>query len=161
MRELYKNLFVGGDDSVTEAKKRGMNIIHACKDGDYSHRALLKYESMGAPKGPDYLVARRPGNLYLNLIDADDPNFIPDAAINEALDFIKNSLSKDKSVLVHCNKGQSRSPTIIFLYLYFEGKLPPEYHKALRAFRRLYPQYDPSIGLELYAKRRIREFKVR
>ncbi len=159
MKELYKNLYVGGDEAVPEARKRGMSIIHACKDGDFSHRALLKYESMGAPKGPEYLTARRPGNLYLNLIDADEPDFVPDAVINEALSFIKDNLAKDKSVLIHCNHGLSRSPTIIFLYLYSAGKLPAEYHRAIRAFRQIYPQYDPSIGLELYAKRRIRDWK--
>jgi protein-tyrosine phosphatase len=159
MKEVYKGLYVGGDDSVAEARKRSMSIVHACKDGEFSHRGLLKYESMGAPKGSEYLVARRPGNLYLNLIDADDPSFVPDAVMNEALAFIKDSLGKDKPVLIHCNHGLSRSPTIAFLYLYSVGKLPSEFHKALRAFRHLYPLYDPSIGLELYAKRRIRDMK--
>jgi rhodanese-related sulfurtransferase len=159
MREVFKNLYIGGDDSVSEARKRGMNIIHSCKDGPHSHRSVLKYESMGAPKGPEYLVVKRPGNIYLNLIDADDPSFIPDEIVNTALTAVKDSLSKDKPILIHCNHGLSRSPTIAFLYLYSAGKLPQEYHKALRSFRQIYPQYDPSPGLELYAKRRIREMK--
>jgi protein-tyrosine phosphatase len=159
IRELYKNLYVGDDAGVLEARKRGMNIVHAAKDGDFSHRSLLKYQSMAAPKGSEYLVARRPGNLYLNLIDADDPSFVPDEAITAALVFIKDSLSKDEPVLVHCNKGLSRSPTIVFLYLYSTGKLPSEYYKAIREFRKIYPKYDPSIGLELYAKNRIKELK--
>jgi protein-tyrosine phosphatase len=159
LKEVYKGLYVGGDESVSEARKRGMSVIHACKDGDFSHRALLKYESMAAPKGHEYLIAKRPGNLYLNLIDADEPDFVPDVVINEALNFIKESLGKDKSVLIHCNHGLSRSPTIAFLYLYSAGKLPSEYHRAIRAFRQFYPQYDPSTGLELYAKRRIRDWK--
>ena len=159
MKELFKDIYVGTDNDVPEARKRNFNIVHAEKDGEYSHRALLKYETQGAPKGSDYLCAKRPGNLYLNLIDADDPAFVPDAVINEALAFIKHSLDEGKSVLIHCNKGLSRSPTIVFLYLYSTGKLPRNHHQAIRAFRRLYPQYDPSVGLELYAKRRIKELK--
>jgi protein-tyrosine phosphatase len=159
MRELFKNLYIGTDDDVPEARKRGFDIIHAEKNGEYSHRSLLKYEGQSAPKGPEYLYAKRPHNLYLNLIDADDPSFVPDALINEALTFIKQSLDDGKSVLVHCNQGVSRSPTIVFLYLYSAGKLPQNHHQAIRAFRRLYPQYDPSTGLELYAKRRIKELK--
>lgn len=159
MREVYKNLYIGSDEDVTEARKRGFHVVHAAKDGPFSHRQLLGYEGMPAPKGHEYLIARRPGNLYLNLVDTDDPSYVPDEVINAALTFIKDSLAKNESVLVHCNKGLSRSPTIVFLYLYSTGKLPSEYHKAAREFRKIYPKYDPSIGLELYAKRRVKELK--
>jgi predicted protein tyrosine phosphatase len=161
MRELAKNLYVGSDKDVEKARGRGFSIVHACKDGEYSHRSVLNYTSMGAPRGSEYLVAKRNRELYLNLIDTSDPAFVPDGVIDPALDFIQEQRDDGRSVLVHCNHGISRSPTLILLYLYKTGKLPRETHKALRLFRQLYPDYDPATGLALYAKRKIQEFKAK
>lgn len=159
MKEVFKNLYVGPEEDVPKAREKNMAVVHSCKEGPYSHRSLLKYEERSAPKGPEYLVAKRGNELYLNLVDSDDPNFIPDAAINSALVFIKDHLNKNQPVFIHCNYGKSRSPSLAFLYLYSIGKLPREYHNALRTFKTLYPDYDPALGMALYAKKRIRELK--
>jgi len=159
MREVYKGLWVGPEEDVPKAREKGMSIIHACKEGPYSHRSVLDYKSLGAPKGSEYLVARRGKEVYINLVDSDDPNFIPDDAVNAALVFIKENLDKNQSVFIHCNEGKSRAPSLAFLYLYSIGKLPREFHNALRTFRTLYPDYDPAIGMQLYSKKRIRELK--
>jgi protein-tyrosine phosphatase len=161
MKEVFSNLWVGSDKDVPQANQKRYAIIHACKDGDYSHRAVLKYKERSAPTGSEYLFAKRPDNLYLNLIDTDDPGFVPREVIDAALVFIKENLDKNRPVLVHCNAGQSRAPTIAFLYLYSIGKLPAEHHKAIRTFRQLYPDYEPSIGLKLYALKRVSELKNR
>lgn len=160
MKEVYKGLWVGADKDVPKAKEKGMAIVHAAKDGDFSHRSLLKYTAPGAPKDKEYLSAKRTDNLYLNLVDTDNPNFVPDELVNTALDFIAEELPK-KPVLIHCNKGQSRGPTIAFLYLYKHGKLPYEYYNAVRTFRQLYPDYEPSVGLRMYARNKISELKHR
>jgi predicted protein tyrosine phosphatase len=161
MKEVFSNLYVGSDKDVSRAKEKGFAIVHACKDGDFSHRSLLKYDTMAAPKSSEYLIAKRPDNLYLNLVDSDDPNYIPREVIDAALVFIKENLDKNRPVLVHCNMGQSRAPTIAFLYLYSIGKLPAEHHKAVRTFRQLYPDYEPGIGCKLFAMKRVGELKSR
>ena len=159
MKEVFSNLYVGSDKDVPKAKEKGFAIIHAAKDGDYSHRSLLKYTTMAAPKGPEYLVAKRPDNLYLNLVDTNDPNYIPREVIDAALVFIKENLDKNHPILVHCNAGQSRAPSIAFLYLYSIGKLPAEYYKAVRTFRQLYPDYEPAIGIKLFSQNFIKLLK--
>jgi predicted protein tyrosine phosphatase len=160
MREVYKGLFVGDDSDFEKVKNdSSWYIVRACKEGPGGHRNILHYTSPGAPKDRNYLFVKRSRFLVLNIIDAQDPTFVPDSLIDESLTFINDQLSKNHKVLIACNHGLSRSPTIAFLYLYSAGKLPQEYHKALRSFRQIYPQYDPSPGLELYAKRRIREMK--
>ena len=105
-------MYIGNEDDVPKARERGYAIVSACKDGKTSHRGLLGYQTMGAPKSsPEYLVARRPKHLYLNLIDGDDPKYVPDPVIDAALGFITEHLDKGESVLVHCVEGISRSPS--------------------------------------------------
>lgn len=153
MREVYKNLYIGNEDDVPKARERGYAIVSACKDGKTSHRGLLGYETMGAPKGAEYLVARRPRHLYLNLIDGDDPKYVPDQVIDAALSFITEKLDKGDSVLVHCVEGISRSPSLGLMWLVQNGKLARD--GAVRKFKQLYPDYDPAPGIKIYTKQRI------
>lgn len=153
MKELYKNLWVGNENDVAKAREKGYAIVSACKDGLSSHRQLLGYTSMGAPKGAEYLVARRPKHLYLNLIDGDDPRYVPDQVIDAALSFISEHMDKGQSVLVHCVEGISRSPSIALLWLVKNGKMPVD--GAVRKFKQLYPDYDPAPGIKIYTKQRI------
>ncbi len=154
MKEVYRNLWVGSEDDVPKAEARGYAIISACKDGKTSHRQLLGYTTMGAPKSsPEYLVARRKDHLYLNLIDGDDPKFVPDKVIDAALSFIAEKLDKNEPVLVHCVEGRSRSASIALLWLVLNGKLP--FEGAFRRFKQLYPDYDPSPGIKGYVRQRL------
>jgi predicted protein tyrosine phosphatase len=159
LREIYKGLYIGNEDDVPKARERGFAIVSACKDGKVSHRQLLGYETMGAPKGDEYLVARRPRHLYLNLIDTDRADFVPDKILDVASSFITEKLDKGESVLVHCVEGKSRSASLGFLWLYLNGKLPAEYHKAEKKFRTLYPDYDPAPGIRQAVKTRISKVK--
>jgi len=117
--QVYKDIFVG-DDAGFE-KVRGDNdwaIVRACKEGSGGHRDTLGYKTQGAPKNSQYLSVKKNNVLALNLIDADNPDYIPDDLIEEALKFIKDELAKDKKILIACNGGISRSPSIALLYLY-------------------------------------------
>jgi predicted protein tyrosine phosphatase len=149
MIEIYPNLFVGNADDY-ELQVKGQTdwaVVHACKEP--YHRRELGYTSRGAPKNhPEYLIARRGNRLILNLVDANDPNYIPKEIIDAALDFIKDGLGKSQKVLVHCNQGESRSPSIGMLYLATNTeKLPKEFTEAEQSFRQIYPMYNPSEGM--------------
>ena len=161
MREVYKGLYVGDDDDYLATKdKSDWAIVRAAKDGPGGHRDTLGYHTQGAPKGPDYLFTKKKNVLALNLIDVDDPSFIKDELIDEALKFIKDERAKDKKVLIACNAGVSRSPSIALLYLYTEGKLPTPYSQAMRTFRKLYPKYDPSAGIHIFTRRKISQLRA-
>lgn len=155
MKEVYKGLYVGDEDDVPKARERGYALVSACKDGKVSHRQLLGYTGMGAPKGDDYLVARRTNHLCLNLIDGDNPEYVPDQVLDAASSFITEKLDKGESVLVHCVEGKSRAPSLAFLWLVQNGKLPVNYNAAARQFQKIYPDYDPGDGIRLAVKKRI------
>lgn len=153
MREVVKNLFVGSEsDEISIRGQSGWYIIHACKEP--YHRHTLGYSGKAAPKShPEYLIARRPGRLVLNLVDAPDPNYIPAEIMDAAVQDIHDNIGA-LQVLVHCNQGASRSPTIALLYL---AKFTREfedmtYELAVQKFRQMYPEFSPAMGVSEYAR---------
>jgi len=157
MENIIKGLYVGSDDDIAEAKRRGYARLCACKDGPDSHRSMLGYTTHAAPKGKDYLMARDGDVMALNLIDSPDPEFIPDEVINEGLRFIKEMQDKGRILLVHCNAGHSRSATLVLMYLHAVGEMPQGFVGAERMFRVNYPPYDPGVGMRSHARERWRE----
>lgn len=154
MIEVFPNLYVGnGDDEAAVRGKDGWYVISAAKDP--WHRQALGYTGRAAPKDhQEYLRAVRPGHLILNLVDAADVAYIPAENINTAIDTIEAGLDEGRKVLVHCNQGQSRSPTIALLYLQrhdprFAGL---GYDDAVAKFKTIYPPYEPSKGMADYAR---------
>jgi len=150
MTEIYENLFVGhqGDYEYQVKGRDGWAVVHACKEP--YHRQLLGYTGRGAPKEhPEYYFAERGDRLYLNLVDAPNPAYIPQEIIDKAIAFIHEKLSEGMKVLVHCNQGESRSPGIGFLYLLRHTDALPttSLDEALTAFRKIYPTFHPSGGI--------------
>ncbi len=86
--------------------------------------------------------------MILNLVDVPNPAYIQKDIIDAALEFIHKGLSDSHKVLVHCNLGDSRSPSIGLLYLSkYTDKLPKEFSAAEREFRQIYPFYNPGKGM--------------
>jgi len=150
MTEIIANLFVGhqGDYEYQVKGQEGWAVVHACKEPH--HRQLLGYTTRGAPKDhPEYFFAERGDRLYLNLVDAPNPAFIPKEIIDKAIAFIREKLPEGMKVLVHCNQGESRSPGIGFLYLLSHSDALPKtsLEEALAAFQKIYPAFYPSGGI--------------
>lgn len=159
MIEIYSNLFVGNEvDASATIGKEGWYIIHACKEP--YHRQALGYSSRGAPKGhPEYLIARRDNRLFLNLVDAADPAYIAKEIIDAAVEAIDQNILH-KKVLVHCNQGMSRSPTIALLYLlkHTDALKAGSLADALQDFRGLYPAFNPAGGACGYIEKYWKEY---
>lgn len=149
MIEIHPNLFIGVvEDYESQAKgKSDWLTVHACKEP--YHRHELGYTSQGAPKDhPEYLIARRENRLILNLVDVPNPAYIRKEIIDAALEYIHKGLSEEKKVLVHCNLGESRSPSIGLLYLaIYTDKLPKDFPMAEQEYRKIYPSYNPGLGM--------------
>lgn len=147
-------LYVGdGADYTAVAGQLNWAIVSAAKDP--WHRAALGYTTPGCPKDhPEYLFARRGDHLILNMVDADDPKYFAPAMVNEALAFVWDSLDAGIHVLIHCNQGESRAPSLALLYLL---ETDPEYQRlslpAARAlFETVYPAYSPRPGIWGYVE---------
>lgn len=151
--EVYPNLFVGDDVAFQKLQgKPGWSFLRCCKEGPGGHRQLLGYSTLGAPKGTHYLWAKKGSVLALNLLDLSDPNFIDEGMVNRGLDFIEKRLNAGDKVLVACNQGLSRGPTMAMMYLRRIGDLPEGYRAAYKIFKTIYHKYDPGAGVQQYAK---------
>jgi hypothetical protein len=153
MIEVLSNLFVGSqDDEAAIRGQSGWFVVHACKEP--YHRKALGYSGRGAPKDhPEYLIARRKGCLILNLVDVNDVNFIAPQIIDAALLDIHQNITSSK-ILVHCNQGLSRSPTIVFLYLLKHSDVlnGQDHPTSVRRFQTIYPPYAPASGMAEYVR---------
>lgn len=153
MIEVHPGLFVGSE--ADELGTRGASewfVVHACKEP--FHRRALGYDGRAAPKGhPEYLVAHRPGCIILNLVDAPDPKFIRPEVIAAAIKAIADNITRSK-VLVHCNRGGSRAPTIALLYLCLHTPMfdDCDVARAAERFKALYAPYKPAAGMAGFAR---------
>jgi hypothetical protein len=149
--EVHPRLFVGSQDDYERRVRheQGWCVVHACKDP--YHREALGYSGRAAAKThPEYLIVRRGDRLILNLVDAADPAYIPEEIMDAALSFIEASLHADRPVLVHCNQGHSRAPSIALLYLraHTARFASTEFESAEHGFREIYPAYRPAAGVQ-------------
>ena len=150
MNEIYTNLFIGDDDDCyTCLLDSGFSIVHACKT---CHQEVLKYHGLLPHTHPNYLIYEHGKNLYLNMVDM--PNeFLAkytNPIFKHAMGFIKREI-QNKKVLIHCNFGYSRSPSLGFIYLAITGVISKKsINEAMNEFIKLYPKYSPGNGIILY-----------
>ena len=147
---MRNRIFVGNqaDYENTVAFQEGWMILHACKEP--YHREALGYKGRAAPRThPEYLIARRGNRLILNMVDVSNPNYFDKEMIDAGLNFIDEAIQKSMKILIHCNQGESRAPSIALLYLATRvGSLPIESLQIAEAeFRKIYPEYDPKPGI--------------
>lgn len=152
MIEVYSKLFVGDQDDYEYdvSQRSGWAIVQACKE-PYHRRALGYLPGKAAPKGPEYYVARRENRLILNMVDAPKPEFFyKEEMIDKALDFIDQMRANDINVLVHCNVGESRGPSIVLLYMAARLRVlsTESLQAAEKQFRTIYPKYNPKVGIQ-------------
>ena len=145
-------LFVGSDEDDAEAVKLGYAILVCAKDGPHGHRHMLGYKSLGAPKDANYFYTVKGKRMALNLLDHEDPEFIPPVVIFAGLNFVNHRLKEGDKVLVHCNAGHSRGPTMAEMFLRAIGELPSGFGTSEKVFRSLYPKYDPGVGMRSFAR---------
>ena len=149
MIEVYKNLFVG---STEDWKK--LNDTSGWKILQVSHK--IHQQTKGYTKGcnkddPEYYYCIRDNRMILNIIDNDylDNRYIDGIidTIQQGLKFIQDNIRKYK-VLVHCDQGQSSSPTVALLYLIVYTSLYKEFNDIeeiiMDFIKQKYPNYQPA-----------------
>lgn len=159
MIEVIPGLYVGSQNDYAAAKANNkMKVISAAKEP--WHREALGYTGRAAPKeDPEYLVAYRPRHVILNLVDPNDAKWIPREVIDAAVDEIAGGLDDGLDVLVHCNQGESRAPSIALLFLLTDSHNADTFHgcengdEVMDVFRQeFYPDYNPSEGFTQFVR---------
>lgn len=89
--------------------------------------------------------------IAVNIVDADDPKYFKVAMFNKLVRLIDDKIKSGHKVHIICNKGQSRSASLVLLYLAAKGTIPKNsYAKARFEFEKIYPQYLPGIGISKF-----------
>lgn len=146
-------IWIGDESDYESNKDKPWSFVLAAKEP--FHRKAIGYTTPGAPKGnPEYLICRRPNKLILNLVDADQVDFIIPEVIDSAIAFIEAEKQNGREVCVICNQGKSRSASIAFLYL-FKNRLC----RSLEEFRAFYPKYAPGRGMAEFVRQRVEKMK--
>lgn len=137
LTEIFKNLFIGDMEGCKRTNSEPA-IIHACKHPCYTNIFGKKIDK----QNPNYLFLEMSKDLYLNIVDSDEPIFYKET-FDVALRFIKKHI-EERKVILHCNMGRSRSPQIAMLYLF--NHLP--YREAQNQMLDIYNDYNPSMGID-------------
>lgn len=150
MQEVHNRIFVGCDYECFESKQ-GWVTVHACKSP--CHQIAVGYRGSLPSNHPNYLVLERKNNLYLNMIDPPQPLFMM-PLFTEFLRFTRIHWNNGKNIFIHCNKGESRAPSLALLFLAkVIGKISNEsFEKAKEEFMIIYPYYTPGIGIQIYLR---------
>lgn len=145
MTEIDENLYVGNlVDFENNQFDHNYYFVQACKEP--CHRRALGYSGRSAKEDhPEYLIAYRERRIILNMIDPPTGKYFENSMFEKSLIFIDENLQNGKKVLIHCNQGISRSPSIGLLYLATKGKIRNEnFIVAAEDFIKIYPNYIPS-----------------
>lgn len=156
IKQIAPHVFIGSGQDFEDAVTDGAGfdlIISAAKEP--WHREALGYKGRGAPKeDPEYLVAYRPGRVILNFVDAADVKYISEDCIAAALEELHAAVADGRDVLVHCNLGESRAPTIGLLYVLSCEDLNAGFKECENGYEvidryttHFYPDYNPGDGL--------------
>ncbi len=145
MTEIDKNIFVGNlIDYRNYQFDTDFHFVQACKEP--CHREALGYTKRTAEKNhPEYLIAYRERRIILNMTDPSTGKYFENILFQKSLEFIDENLNNGKKILIHCNQGISRSPSIGLLFLATKNKIRNEsFEIAKEDFRKIYPNYAPS-----------------
>jgi protein-tyrosine phosphatase len=147
LTEVIKGIFVGDDSTCCKGTEK-LAVVHACKLPCHSKAVNGKFLDRA---DPNYLSVRDPFNLYLNIVDPAIPLFFIET-FKIALSFMKEQWAAKRPILIHCNGGWSRSPSLALLFLAKITKTLPDhsYLSASRPFLLLYPRFSPGAGIKKF-----------
>lgn len=148
MISIENRLSIGAEKDCRSGTER-LSVIHACKSP--CHQRAVGYQGSLPTSHPNYLVLQRDHDLYLNIIDPPEPLYKAET-FERFLAFARTKYDSGASVLIHCNQGESRAPSLALLFLAKHiGALPDSsYEDAKRAFERLFPTYQPGKGIQRF-----------
>ena len=145
---INNRLSYGNESDCTHVGDGTIAVVHACKEP--CHRGAVGYSTRTIPSShPNYLALDQGHHLYLNLIDPPQPLFMM-PSFDSFLRFVDREIA-ERPVLIHCNQGESRAPSLTLLYMAKRLNLLPidSYLSAAAAFRQKYP-YNPGRGIQTW-----------
>ncbi|MCX5632289.1 MAG: hypothetical protein NTW93_01215 [Phycisphaerae bacterium] len=151
---LNTNLYIGAMADLDEINYQDWAVVHATQTVHYKIFNWDRKFNKPNKNHPNYICYEKDNRFSLNWVDGEAHlfNWSGAGTFIKVLDFIDKWI-QTKTVLIHCDQGQSRSPTLGLLYLAKRAKLIPcqSFELARTEFVKMYPYYSPS-GIGDYVK---------
>jgi predicted protein tyrosine phosphatase len=148
---MVSRLLSFGDEESCAPAATDTAVVHACKHP--CHCAAVGYAGKIDPAHPNYLAKQRANHLFLNIIDPPLPLFKPELfqIFFTFLDDWISGAEEARPIHIHCNRGESRAPSLALLLMAKRMEaLPNESYAAARAvFETKFP-YKPGEGIAKY-----------
>jgi len=144
---LNTNLYVGAIDDISNLNDKEWAIVHATQTIHYRLFGWDRKLNKPDKNHPHYIYYEEANRLSLNWVDG--KAFLYKWSGNETfikiLDFIDKWITQRK-VLIHCDQGFSRSPSLCLLY--FSKRKhnisDKSFLDAKAEFLKIYPNYSPG-----------------
>lgn len=140
MIEVCDGIWVGSLQDFKEVDEVKFAFVHATKSIFDKSFGEVFYENEN--------------HLYLNWVDAKEEKYFDYRGLGvgvviSALDFIDKWV-KERKILIHCDEGVSRSPSIAMAYMAKRLKIidDKDHVFAEREFQDMYPEYAPNKGIQ-------------
>jgi hypothetical protein len=158
MQEVYERVFVANELSCRRGDDEWA-VVHACKSP--CHQNAVGYKKSLLNSHPHYLVLIEGPDLFMNIVDPPIPLFMP-ASFTNFLEFSDKHWLAGHKLLIHCNKGESRAPSLALLFLAKRRSVltNDSYQSARVEFELLYPNYRPGQGIQMYFSRQWNEMSA-
>jgi hypothetical protein len=148
------NLYIGTLSDLRRTDDQNWAFVHATQTVHYKIMRWDRKYNKPDKRHPNYIIYEKDNRLSLNWVDgaAHLYDWTGPKTFTRVLDFIDKWIVV-KKVLIHCDQGQSRAPTLGLLYLAKRLKTIPDasFVLARNEFVKLYPDYLPS-GIGDYVK---------
>lgn len=153
MIEIYKNVLIGNEqDYYSIQHAPNWATLHCCKNP--FHCTFVGYKGSLPPNHPDYALKRIENEMALNLVDMD--RFSVDYLdfnrnmFKASFAFLDEYRDKGYQLLIHCNQGESRAPTLGMLYAARLGAFEyADFESSVIKLRLLCPGYNPKQNIYL------------
>jgi len=150
MIEVHKRVFVGTDLECRPGDT-AWAVVHACKIPCHQH--AVGYVGSLPKTHPNYLVLDKPNDLYLNMIDPSQPLFML-PLFTSFMHFASQRWDEGRALLIHCNQGESRAPSLAMLLLakHIGVISASSFDAARHEFDAIFPAYAPGLGIQSYLR---------
>lgn len=150
MIEVQNGLFIGAERDCRRGDQ-SQAVVHACKNP--CHVNAVGYRGSLSSSHPNYLFFESDNDLVLNMIDPPVPLFRPEiyAAF---LRFSQRQYGESRPLLVHCNQGESRAPSLVLVYMAKVSQTinDASYESARIDFQKVFYGYQPGTGIQMYLR---------
>ena len=156
MIEISKNIFTGSEqDFYSIQKEENWAVLHCCKNP--FHCEFVGYRGNLQSSHPNYALMRKDNRMALNLVDMNmfSEKYLDfnESMFREAFDFLDGYRTSGYKILIHCNQGESRGPTMAMFYATYIGSFGnTNFEDTVTEFKKIYPRYNPKKNIYMTVK---------